>query len=96
MIRTLSILILFSGIISGCTQQTKYSDNPVFPEWYADPEGIIYDNMYWIFPTYSAPYEDQVFFDAFSSDDLTNWKKTPGCWIPELSNGPKKPCGLLQ
>ncbi|PRD48578.1 glycoside hydrolase family 43 protein [Sphingobacterium haloxyli] len=49
--------------------------NPVFPGWYADPEGIIYDNTYWIFPTYSAPYEEQVFFDAFSSKDLVNWQK---------------------
>ncbi|PRD56979.1 glycoside hydrolase family 43 protein [Sphingobacterium gobiense] len=51
--------------------------NPVFPGWYADPEGIIYDNTYWIFPTYSAPYEEQVFFDAFSSKDLVNWEKHP-------------------
>lgn len=51
--------------------------NPVFPGWYADPEGIVYDNTYWIFPTYSAPYEQQVLFDAFSSKDLVNWKKHP-------------------
>jgi beta-xylosidase len=71
----LPILILLSVLIPGCKKQTRYSGSPVFPGWYADPEGIIYDNMYWIFPTYSAPYEDQVFFDAFSSGDLTNWKK---------------------
>ncbi|MEN5233537.1 glycoside hydrolase family 43 protein [Sphingobacterium faecium] len=49
--------------------------NPVFPGWYADPEGIVYNNEYWIFPTYSAPYEDQIFFDAFSSKDFVTWKK---------------------
>lgn len=49
--------------------------NPVFPGWYADPEGAIFDNRYWIYPTYSAPYKDQVFFDAFSSPDLVNWTK---------------------
>ena len=27
------------------------SGNPVFQGWYADPEGIIYDDTYWIFPT---------------------------------------------
>ena len=59
----------------GCTRQIRYSGNPVFPGWYADPEGIIFDGKYWIFPTYSAPYEDQVFMDAFSSYDLTNWEK---------------------
>lgn len=49
--------------------------NPVLPGWYADPEGIVYNNEYWIFPTYSAKYEDQIFFDAFSSKDLVSWKK---------------------
>ena len=51
--------------------------NPVFPGWYADPEGIIYGDKYWIYPTYSAPYEEQVFMDAFSSPDLVNWTKHP-------------------
>jgi beta-xylosidase len=49
--------------------------NPVFPGWYADPEGVKYGDTYWIFPTFSAPYNDQVFFDAFSSRDLIHWEK---------------------
>ena len=72
---SLPILILLSFLISGCAQQIRYSGNPVFPGWYADPEGIIYNEKFWIFPTYSAPYKDQVFLDAFSSKDLTNWTK---------------------
>ncbi len=51
------------------------SGNPVFPGWYADPEGVIFDSRYWIYPTYSAKYDEQVFFDAFSSPDLVNWTK---------------------
>ena len=47
-----------------------YSGNPIFPGWYADPEGIVFKDEYWVFPTYSTAYEDQVFFDAFSSKDL--------------------------
>lgn len=53
----------------------KKSGNPIFEGWYADPEGIIFDNEYWIYPTYSAPYEEQVFLNAFSSTDLVNWVK---------------------
>ena len=53
----------------------KTSGNPVFPGWYADPEGIVLGRKYWIYPTYSAPYEQQVFFDAFSSPDLVHWTK---------------------
>lgn len=49
--------------------------NPVFPGWYADPEARIFNNRYWIYPTYSAVYEEQTFFDAFSSPDLLTWTK---------------------
>ena len=49
--------------------------NPVVDGWYADPEGVIFDKKYWIYPTYSARYEKQVFLDAFSSIDLVTWKK---------------------
>lgn len=49
--------------------------NPVFEGWYADPEAVIYDNEYWIFPTRSLPYEQQVSLDAFSSKDLLSWTR---------------------
>jgi len=53
------------------------SGNPIFPGWYADPEGIVFKDKYWIFPTTSDRYEKQLFFDAFSSDDLVSWDKHP-------------------
>ena len=53
----------------------KTSGNPIFEGWYADPEGIVFGDEYWIYPTYSAPYDDQIFMDAFSSKDLVNWTK---------------------
>ena len=74
---TLSSILLIWSLFSGCTHQLRHSGNPVFPGWYADPEGIIYGDRFWIFPTFSAPYEEQVFMDAFSSKDLTNWEKHP-------------------
>lgn len=55
----------------------KTSGNPIFPGWYADPEGAVFDGQYWVFPTYSADYDDQTFMDAFSSPDLVNWTKHP-------------------
>jgi len=54
---------------------SSWSGNPLFKGWYADPEGAVFNNRYWIYPTYSAPYSQQVFFDAFSSADLVNWTK---------------------
>jgi beta-xylosidase len=62
-------------ILTACAADDQYSGNPLFPGWYADPEGLIIDNEYWIFPTYSAPYDKQVFLDAFSSKDLVTWEK---------------------
>ncbi len=57
------------------TKEPHTSGNPVFPGWYADPEMRIFKRQYWIYPTYSAPYNEQVFLDAFSSPDLINWTK---------------------
>ncbi|MBN8880179.1 MAG: glycoside hydrolase family 43 protein [Sphingobacteriales bacterium] len=73
------ILCLFLATISVSAQSadTIRAGNPVFPGWYADPEGIIFDSKYWIYPTYSAPYNKQVFLDAFSSSDLIQWTKHP-------------------
>jgi beta-xylosidase len=58
-------------------QQPATSGNPVFPGWYADPEAHVFANEYWIYPTYSAPYDQQTFMDAFSSRDLVTWTKHP-------------------
>ena len=69
----LPLLLLI--LLPGCRNEVQYSGNPVFPGWYADPEGIVYGDRYWVFPTFSAPYEKQVFLDAFSSKDLVTWEK---------------------
>ncbi|MDR6561800.1 MULTISPECIES: glycoside hydrolase family 43 protein [unclassified Arcicella] len=69
------LIILFTFVQQTIFSQSITAGNPVFKGWYADPEGIIFDKTYWIYPTYSAPYEKQVFFDAFSSKDLVTWTK---------------------
>ena len=70
--------ILMAGCHTHPARQTEApprSGNPVFPGWYADPEGAVFGKRFWIYPTYSAPYNEQVFLDAFSSPDLVNWTK---------------------
>lgn len=59
------------------TAKNGMSGNPIFPGWYADPEGAIFEGQYWVYPTYSDKYEKQTFFDAFSSPDLVHWTKHP-------------------
>ncbi len=54
--------------------QIPTSGNPIIKGWYADPEAAIFKDRYWIYPTYSDKYEKQVFFDAFSSKNLVQWK----------------------
>lgn len=66
--------LLFTAIAAGAILSAA-SGNPVFEGWYADPEAVIYDDTYWIFPTYSQPYEKQTKMDAFSSKDLLHWTR---------------------
>ncbi|MGA0896849.1 MAG: family 43 glycosylhydrolase, partial [Flavobacteriaceae bacterium] len=71
----LFVLCLYSCQNNKQLESVKTSKNPIADGWYADPEGIVFGNKYWIFPTFSAKYEDQVFLDAFSSKDLVHWEK---------------------
>ncbi len=68
----IALLTSFSNLFA---QQKEFSGNPIFKGWYADPEAKIFGKTYWVYPTYSAPYEDQVFMDGFSSTDLVHWTK---------------------
>lgn len=72
--------IAISVVTIGASAQTstvKKSGNPIFPGWYADPDAAIFDKTYWVYPTYSAPYNQQTHLDAFSSTDLIHWDKHP-------------------
>lgn len=71
-VKCIGILLVVLGPLFAAGQQ-----NPVIDGWYADPEGVIFDQQYWIYPTYSAKYEEQVFLDAFSSPDMVTWTKHP-------------------
>lgn len=58
-----------------CAVLAAAARNPVFDGWYADPEGAVFGDTYWIYPTWSDLYENQVFIDCFSSKDLVNWER---------------------
>jgi beta-xylosidase len=72
---TLIALVLVASAAMPGRAQTRRAGNPVLPGWYADPEAHVFDGQYWIFPTYSAPYDQQIFLDAFSSRDLITWQR---------------------
>ena len=81
MYRNIYAGILLFLLFPGCSHKINKKDsqhtsgNPIFNGWFADPEGAIFNNQYWIYPTYSAPYDQQVFLDGFHSEDLVNWTK---------------------
>ena len=70
MLRTVLVLV---SLAAAAVQ----AGNPIIPGWYADPEAHVFRGRYWIFPTYSAPYGEQTFMDAFSSADLVTWTRHP-------------------
>lgn len=50
-----------------------YSGNLIIPGWYADPDNHVFENQYWVFPSLSLEYDQQTYFDCFSSPGLITW-----------------------
>lgn len=57
-------------------QKKGLSGNPVVEGWYADPEGIIYGDEYWIFPTWSDQWGAEVYKPQFSDHQKELQKNT--------------------
>ncbi|WP_158795687.1 glycoside hydrolase family 43 protein [Pedobacter sp. L105] len=72
-----TFLLVSAVFTCSFAQEKTTSGNPIFKGWYADPESAIFNKQYWVYPTFSAPYKEQVFLDAFSSEDLITWTKHP-------------------
>ena len=68
----LAVVALF---VSAMAYGQKTAGNPIAEGDYADPEGVVFGKTYWIYPTWSDRYENQLYFDCFSSKDLVKWKK---------------------
>ena len=60
-------------LLSSCA--VRRGPNPIAEGWYADPEGVIFGDTYWVYPTWSKPFKEQLHFDCFSSKDLVKWTK---------------------
>ncbi len=64
------------------SQSDKVSDakpksgNPILKGWYADPEGAVFGNEFWIYPTYSDDYEHLDRSAGFSEQQLKLRKNT--------------------
>ena len=70
--------ILFAAlaiVVAASAYGQKRAGNPIAEGDYADPEGVVFGKTYWIYPTWSDRYENQLHFDCFSSKDLVKWTK---------------------
>jgi beta-xylosidase len=73
------LLGLFYPVFAQKNQKSgspKTSGNPLFPGWYADPEGIIFGKEYWIYPTYSDHFGQADTSVHFSSAQIDKRKHT--------------------
>lgn len=81
MVNRTACSVMCAALIAGCQSDAppklsaERAANPILPGWYADPEAVVLGDEVWIYPTYSAPYDRQLHFDAFSSRDLVEWRK---------------------
>ncbi len=71
--RTILLFLITGMLIPGFAQKPrpemkkkKFSGNPIIEGWYADPEGTIYGNEYWVYPTLSDVYGDYTPIDEKS------------------------------
>ena len=67
--KSISTICAFVALAGGLAVQplSAQIQNPVFEGWYADPEGIVYGNRYWVFPTTSWLEGDEL-TDAYRAD----------------------------
>ncbi|MGD2122548.1 MAG: glycoside hydrolase family 43 protein [Gemmatimonadota bacterium] len=77
--RSLGLALVSTLLLAGSdsSAQVPRSGNPILRGWYADPEAHVFEEEYWVYPTTSALYKDQVYMDAFSSPDLVTWTRHP-------------------
>lgn len=73
----LLVVVLFVNLhAQDLKEKAKTSGNPILPGWYADPEGTIFGNEYWIYPTYSDDYGTPVRSKNFTEQQLNMQKNT--------------------
>lgn len=71
----------FTGALSRPTSPVSLSQrqftpaNPIDNGWYADPDASNFNGTFWVYTTVSIAFDDQGWFDAFSSEDLITWTK---------------------
>lgn len=61
-------LLTFAAVAAAST--AARAENPIVPGWYADPEIRVFDDRYWIYPTYSDHTETPDVSEHFTEQQL--------------------------
>lgn len=80
------LTLYFKGICLAALAQaslTTLAANPINPGWYADPEIRIFDNQFWIYPTYSAG-ETTSDLPVTLTESQKIQRTQPNIWSPFL------------
>lgn len=77
----IAILIILSSFYLNAqekklTDTVKTSGNPIITGWYADPEGVVFNDEYWIYPTFSEYYGTPGPLPEFTERQIEARKKT--------------------
>ena len=81
------LFLCLPGIASSQNKGDKKNGNPIFAGWYADPEGIIYGDTFWVYPTLSLLYGEDV---EKYGQDIQNEKQKGGIGVA-VSDSPAGP-----
>lgn len=52
--------LTFSTLPAAADEWDQQHHNPIVPGWYADPEGACFDGQYWVYPTLSLLYGEDL------------------------------------
>lgn len=78
----IALIVLLTCAFNTYAQEVKNTNtavragNPIVSGWYADPEGIIFGDQYWIYPTYSDDYGEPDRSTGFTEEQLKAQKNT--------------------
>ena len=76
--KIVAYLLMTGSLLVSCKHDSKFSGNPILPDFHADPSAHVFDGTLWLYPSHDiagTKYWWKMFdWHAFSSNDLVHWK----------------------
>jgi len=81
--KLMNIRVVALGASAIFLSSAVFAANPIVPGWYADPEIRVFDNRFWIYPTYSAG-ETTPDLPVTLTKSQQQQRAQPNIWSPFL------------